>query len=154
MKRCFYCNDIATCKDHPYPASLRGKRHQDDETVPCCTECNQLLKNFYAEELFDRFTYIMQKIMEKYKFNWETIRWTEEEMKELGPNLQAYIKAQDRAIQRCFAIIQRQYEIRKQTSLDGIFQEPPTHHPLETKEEFENPEKELIRKILFGKRLS
>jgi hypothetical protein len=74
-RRCIYCNDEATARDHIIPVSFvsvrkrRGKwpRGQNrDFQVSSCIECNNLLSNFIFDTMDNRMEYLIDRLRRKY----------------------------------------------------------------------------------------
>lgn len=78
MILCFYCDDMATQKDHTYPISaltrdvLKGRitkkylRKLPLWIVPACLRCNMLLKDRVFNTLAERRRYIKRRLRLKY----------------------------------------------------------------------------------------
>ena len=92
-KRCYYCGDIATTKDHvPSLYYLDGVGLENLTAKPvlvsCCSECNTMLgKDSSTLELNVKFLY--KKIQKKYKKILESSVWEEDELEEID---EGYLK--------------------------------------------------------------
>lgn len=87
---CTYCGDIATCVDHTLSLHARDLGKGGEQyLVPCCNTCNsragrKYFPNFYAKFLF---------LHKQYLVEFQSISiWTEDEIQELGKNMQMYIR--------------------------------------------------------------
>lgn len=91
---CFYCYDVAQCRDHILPVFYRkGKRrYGGQETVKCCNECNSFLSNNKFNNIWDRIDFLIIKYKKKYGLTKGEIYWSEEDLEELGHNLRSHIQ--------------------------------------------------------------
>lgn len=102
---CYYCGQIANTVDHVIPKSTLIKLDslEDSETtlsilgrrkltVPSCRECNCLLSDSIQESLTERKAYLKRKLRKRYARLLDMPRWEDEEVGELGCNLNQYIK--------------------------------------------------------------
>src|ERR1041385_4788807 len=98
--RCTYCNSpYGDTLDHVVPWSYthgtkrRGKPGAADNghrRVPACRECNNLLSDALLFTVRERRAYVRQRLRERYGV---PVRWTDEELDELGPTLRSAILA-------------------------------------------------------------
>ena len=102
---CFYCGDRAQGLDHVPPVSMiedlpyekRKKWGIPCVLLPSCNECNFALNNRGLFNVFDRLLFL-----ESYfdaKLQKQTSLWSESEIKELGHNLQGYVRAKQEGLQ-------------------------------------------------------
>lgn len=95
---CYYCGDLATCYDHTIPVSylIKTREHLFDiPLLPSCTECNNLLGSFLFKSLEDRKAFVKKKLKKKYNKVLKSALWSEEELNELGPELQMTIRSME-----------------------------------------------------------
>lgn len=103
--RCIYCGDTEQCLDHVYPISKLGMNDlskinrplfkiffQGLNLVPSCFECNALAEDRSFVSIREKRKFIQSKIKKKYKKILNLPEWSEEEIKELGPNLRKSVK--------------------------------------------------------------
>lgn len=109
---CFYCDGIATESDHVWPTAARkelrpraiqsygprvrqtgGGKTVAQETVPCCTECNHILRGTADATFDDRITRLLMAFAMKHDLLSSPIEWEPNELVELGPNLRQHVKA-------------------------------------------------------------
>ena len=103
VKRCYYCGAFATSVDHVVPQHLL-KRAASAELnlarvmrinlweVPSCRECNSLIGGAVFRDLPARVKYLKGRLRKRYAKILRMPRWTEEELRELGPELQRYVR--------------------------------------------------------------
>lgn len=102
LSPCYYCGQIATSIDHVIPHSIRQRLSEGIEnpitaltiTVPSCRECNSTLgaRVYGNGTLKDRKEACKVHIRKKYKNFLKIPIWTENEIKELGPELEMYVR--------------------------------------------------------------
>ena len=109
IKKCFYCGEYATEKDHIIPVSFywsgKRKRHNryfikgygKDNLIDCCRECNSIAGNKVFTYVDDKREYIQERLKTKYRKVINMPFWSDEEIKELGYNLRKDIKIQQLA---------------------------------------------------------
>ena len=100
---CIYCGSSENIQnDHvvPYSYNHLNTKHRLNKskkgTVPACRECNQLLGNKFYITVPERAAYLLTVYTEKYNklsASLEKAGWTEEELSELGRNLQTTIRS-------------------------------------------------------------
>lgn len=98
---CMYCGDIATTRDHVPPKkwlnlfSLHALHLTENKVVvPACRNCNCVLG---AKPLFtieERRAYMRTYLWRKHGKLLATPGWKEEEITQLGRNLQRYIRGE------------------------------------------------------------
>lgn len=69
---CFYCGDIAQCKDHQPPICHADRINSSDGEVeylliPSCNECNQLLGSSFTNTADERSSLAKSLLRQKYK---------------------------------------------------------------------------------------
>lgn len=95
---CTYCGDPASVWDHAPPVSVMIMR---EETVPiasgrlvrACTDCNRRLGDCPSGRLRDRRARILGSIHRKFHKILAPIRWADDELEQLGPQMLAFVKA-------------------------------------------------------------
>ena len=100
---CYYCGDPANTVDHIPPLSAVDTRKTDDWRkdgfkflkVRCCSACNSSLGPKWLFRPLDRAKYIEERLIRKYER--EANLWSEEEIKEMGPEFQRTIRAKKKA---------------------------------------------------------
>ena len=114
---CFYCNDYASSLDHTPPLSLVEVYGADNlrkaeipfALVPCCSECNQYLGSRKLLDVESRLTYLEKKYNKLFE---KRVRWTNEEIKEMGEFFQKSLRArqtrEDELLRKIRSIQQRQ----------------------------------------------
>lgn len=95
---CTYCGIAANGLDHVVPVSYdyvsrKAASYAKDLVVPCCSECNSRLSNFYLTTIAERAEYLIGAYKNKYKKILNRPDWTDEELKEMGPTMRQRIKA-------------------------------------------------------------
>ena len=101
MKFCYYCGDGADTLDHTIPVSFysklptrKGIKSRYTDLVPvvdCCLECNETLHNKLIIDVRGRASLIKERYIKKYKKLLNHVTWSDEDLNELGKNLQSYI---------------------------------------------------------------
>jgi len=102
---CYYCGCDANTVDHVIPQStLKQLKILDDpETtkktigertllVWACPECNSLAGKSLQDNITQRKQFILAKLRKKYRKYLETPYWSDEELSELAPDMQQYIR--------------------------------------------------------------
>ena len=98
-ERCYYCGLDATERDHVIPWSLfhtkinTKRSYEDDEVVPCCSQCNLIAGNKVFDSFVEKREHIQSEIKRKYKKILNFPNWEKEELDELGKTLKIQIKA-------------------------------------------------------------
>ena len=92
LKECIYCGDIANHRHH-YSESVSNSgsvRNYSSETLPACSECNELLgaKN---PEYPECCIYLYDKIKDKHSNLLKQPDWDEEELEEMSPRFKKNI---------------------------------------------------------------
>ncbi len=98
---CFYCGEIATCRDHIPPISRvddyrsLGMLHEVYVKVPCCSECNAALSDSLQETVVGRIEFCKDLLAKKYRkhLGSSQAEWEEDEVKELGPRLRSKVRS-------------------------------------------------------------
>ena len=95
---CVYCGIAANGLDHIIPVSYenngrKGASYAKELVVPCCSECNNRLSNFFLPTIAERAEYLIGAYNKKYKKILKLPTWTKEELKKLGPSLRKTIMA-------------------------------------------------------------
>lgn len=96
---CHYCGAPASTKDHIVPISYnynnrpRNHRSKGGKTVNCCHECNSLLGAKALFSVEERANEIAECLERRYKKELKAPVWPEEDLFNLGPNLQKQVKA-------------------------------------------------------------
>lgn len=102
-KTCVYCGQPATDQDHVYPISLLSMLNFEYKQaksiipfglyiVPACRECNSLAASQAFFSVLSKRDFIKSKLRLKYHKIITTVMWDEEEIAELGRNLQADVR--------------------------------------------------------------
>jgi hypothetical protein len=109
QKKCVYCGEGANTIDHVVPVSYYysgvrkiGSLHLTAEygkenIVPSCKECNNIAWNHVFQDFEAKKDYIQNRLVEKYKKAINCPFWSEEEVKEMGKQMQKEIKLQQLA---------------------------------------------------------
>lgn len=137
---CFYCGDPADGLDHvPSINSIDTmdyqyrKRHQIPAvTVACCSTCNGATSSRRLDTVSDRLLYLesfYQRIFEKHNKT-----WSNDEIDELGPSLQDFVRSSQERLQRF---------VHKIRGIQRRFILVETHPTFELNEVEEQLEKEL-----------
>ena len=103
---CFYCGDPAEGLDHVPPLSLldgmpyeqRKRSRIPAVTVACCSECNSALSSRKLVTVDERLDFL--ESFYDAKFKKQSAMWSQEEIDELGPSLQASVRARQEKLQR------------------------------------------------------
>lgn len=103
---CYYCGMPADSIDHVLPQSAVAKVANSGlgiaeslttahtEYVHACRDCNGRLGKRIFQTLADRKRFIKTRLRRKYQSLLESPAWTEEELNNLGPELQRYVRQQ------------------------------------------------------------
>ena len=100
LKECIYCGDIANHRHH-YEESVSNSgfvRNYSTETLPACSECNELLgtKN---PEYPDCCLFLYNEIKDRHKKILNQPNWDDDDLEEMSPkfkrNILATIKQRD-----------------------------------------------------------
>lgn len=80
------------------PASSRSgsRAFSNQETVRACKECNVVLGSKLFSNIFDRLDYLIKQYKTRYKLNKPAIRWSQEELLELGYTLRSEVERNQR----------------------------------------------------------
>lgn len=97
---CYYCGIPATSEDHVLPLIVYRELLAMNEppekkrllVVPSCHECNVLLTDNIFPSLQARKKYLKRRLRSRYQHIIHIPRWEEWEMRELGENLQSYVR--------------------------------------------------------------
>ena len=103
---CHYCGMPATSEDHVVPRAIIKtyesiadpellaslKRHRT-LVVPACGECNSVAGATIQKTLEDRKRFIKAKLRKRHRKVLNMPDWSDEEIAELGPELQQHIRA-------------------------------------------------------------
>lgn len=102
LDSCVYCGESATCLDHVFPIAMCGiyavskqllqKFKRAFCLVPSCEECNRLASNTLHYTILDKRLFIQDKLRKKYKKHNNSADWGEDEINELGRNLQQHVR--------------------------------------------------------------
>lgn len=96
---CIYCGQESTGHDHVPPLVYvhaldeEAKNHLNLRKYPSCFECNSILGSKIILTLKDRRKYVYEKLKLKYASCLRMPTWSEEEMQELGRNLQDDVRS-------------------------------------------------------------
>ena len=103
---CTYCGDHATCLDHTIPYSYfrnTGGHYRRSEAIgfltPACDECNTILGDRIFTTFQERFKFVHDRLVKKYKKKLGII-WDKEDLKGVSGRLKQYIEQQNRINQR------------------------------------------------------
>jgi len=98
---CTYCGEPCDTRDHVipfsytsvHPANKRDHRsNKEEDTVPCCMECNQMLGNRLLTTVATRAAYLIGATERRYSKLLEMPDWTEDELEDLGYALRTNIE--------------------------------------------------------------
>lgn len=96
---CAYCGQLADTRDHVLPVSYRANRnrkhngkHYGSGTVPACRRCNSWLNDICPDDLSARAEELAEMLMRKNGKLLNQPAWSDEEIEELGPTMQQYIR--------------------------------------------------------------
>lgn len=103
---CVYCGDYGDSWDHVSPHSLTSALDRFDEEsvmekhngimVKACINCNCALLSDSPSWLFsERLKKCKERMLIKYRDKLTAYIWDEDEIRELGPNLQSHIRAKN-----------------------------------------------------------
>lgn len=100
---CTYCGDAAETLDHLIPVSFQtnernlsgSARHRAalGPTVPCCSDCNNMLGNKMVHTIHGRANVCARGMRRRFKKVLLSPRWDAEDLAELGPNLRSSVVA-------------------------------------------------------------
>ena len=103
---CYYCGQRANSIDHVIPQSLiRMLVALDDKEITkeilrkralkvwTCRECNSLASCSIQDSLRERREFVKDKLRKRYKKILDLPKWEENEIEELGYNLQVYVRS-------------------------------------------------------------
>ena len=96
---CVYCGMPAWTTDHFLPLSVVSAldgiviRPNGRVLVPACGHCNSVARDALFKTVAAKRRYIQKRLAEKNAKLLSLPTWTDEQLKELGPNLRAKIKA-------------------------------------------------------------
>ena len=96
---CLYCGEPADTKDHVPPLSRVGDYEQMCLVnplyllVPACGYCNNIAGDTLQDSLLARVEYVKDRIAKREKVCNHAAEWDEDEIAELGPRLQAFVRA-------------------------------------------------------------
>lgn len=102
MSLCVYCGDPATTIDHVIPVNFaskvrrkKGRPHKRRDLgvpqVPACLDCNAILTDRFLLTVEARREFIATYLSNQLRSNRLT-QWTEDELQDLGPALQASVR--------------------------------------------------------------
>ena len=124
---CFYCGRVATCFDHQPPIPRMtddrslGLAHETYIKVPSCESCNLMAGDHLSESLWERLDYIRAELERKNKRLLRGDFWEDSEIKPLGRNLRAHIKAKNNQLAEL--ILRLEYDAGIQAYADSIDEE-------------------------------
>jgi hypothetical protein len=94
---CVYCGSRATTLDHFVPLSvlymLGDIGGAPRVTLECCSECNTIAGSHVFRTIGAKREYIHRNLEEKYHVLLDTPEWDDDEMSQMGYNMQVYIKS-------------------------------------------------------------
>ena len=97
---CFYCGDKGTDWDHTIPHSFARsvgvQRTWSKDVVRACGDCNGLLSNLVHGSMYERLTYLCQRVKQRNKKLLKSADWTDEELVDMGEGLRGEILAKRR----------------------------------------------------------
>ena len=99
---------IADSYDHVPPLNCVENMRIEDwnknkipfKLIKCCSTCNNKLGDKMLYTVFDRLSYLLVNLEKQYSKLMDT-RWSEKELKELGPNLLQIAKSQENKSKLC-----------------------------------------------------
>ena len=92
--KCTYCSIEADTLDHVIPRSYSyNQSYAKKYVVPACKQCNSTLSDKCHLTIADRAAYLLRRYKQKHKKEMNSPLWTEEEISELGYNLQSEVRA-------------------------------------------------------------
>lgn len=103
--QCVYCGRDATCLDHFLPIAHLRSVYQTAQPltlwpllfkVPACAECNGIAGDHVFRTYAQKRDYIRERLRRRYRKLLDRQRWDEEEIIELGPSLQQFVRARQR----------------------------------------------------------
>lgn len=67
IRRCIYCGDPATDRDHVIPVAWKAApRHYDCHTVPSCADCNQkILRDRLIFTVEERAEFVLKELSKR-----------------------------------------------------------------------------------------
>ena len=90
---CIYCGQAGGTRDHLMPKHFTGKAARTSViTVPCCSNCNNLLSDTLTESITERRELAHLRIRRRNKRTLNQPELTPAEMRQFGHNLRTYIK--------------------------------------------------------------
>lgn len=103
---CVYCGEYATSQDHVAPISyvaalgdamehMRPMLRHSLLIVPACRDCNNRLASYVGRSLTEKRAELKRRLRRKYRRLLESYDWQDEEIAELGRNLQSWIRNQE-----------------------------------------------------------
>lgn len=105
---CTYCGERCDEKEHVVPKSYK----KNNNTVPACRECNSTLGAVFYHTVGSRAQFLLAKYKIKYRKTLRQASWSDEELSQMGFNMQRVIRlakrqkeiAQDRLQHLAFII--------------------------------------------------
>lgn len=93
-KKCMYCGDPASEKEHVYPQSIF---RNNTPIVWACQECNGIAGARVFESIEEKREFIKRELRKKYAFLFRVPEWDEEEIAELGIGMRSWVLSARRA---------------------------------------------------------
>lgn len=97
---CVYCGDYYACDDHYIPRSREATNRDSssgcNNTVACCSMCNQLLNDVGLYSITERAGYLMGRYHNKYADVIYMPEWSDNDINELGDSLAKDVRSKQR----------------------------------------------------------
>lgn len=96
---CVYCGQESSGHDHVPPLAYISKLDEDSKNhlnlrkFPACQECNSILSDILLKDIPSRRSYVHEKLRRKYASCLRMPAWQDDELEELGRNLQDDIRS-------------------------------------------------------------
>lgn len=126
LGKCYYCNDPRETLDHVPPLKYACDMDIDKFVtdggvlllVPSCKECNSFLSSKPLFTIPERVVYLY----EKYTKNADKVQalWDDEEISELGHNMQLIVQARDNEVRRVIKKAQMLEERLLSIEINGV----------------------------------
>ena len=94
---CCYCGQNSDGFDHVIPWSYsrnknESKNYKRSEVVPCCRQCNSVLRNHAMHTIADRAGYLYYRYNQKWRKILQNPHWEKSELNKLEGNLKQYVR--------------------------------------------------------------
>lgn len=110
---CWYCGERAETIEHIFP---QKHGNGSGDTVKACRECNSALGAFAPTSVEERCIHLAQRLRKRYQLDKPIPEWSDDEIAELGHNLQSAVRGKiherQRAVERFLFLTARARTLR------------------------------------------